>query len=137
MSISSDGQICFGIAFEEGFEFPWDDTEDYGDKKEFEEWYAEQHGWDKSKHQYAWQWEKDNPIPFELVWHCGYDYPMFILAIKGTYIRASRGYIEELDLLELVSVVTDEKVSQLKQFCEKHGIKISREPKWYLSSMYG
>ena len=37
MSTSTDGQICYGIAFEEGFEFPWDADEYDGD---IEEWWT-------------------------------------------------------------------------------------------------
>ena len=31
MGVSTDGQICFGIAFEECTEFPWDSEEYDGD----------------------------------------------------------------------------------------------------------
>lgn len=69
--------------------------------------------------------------PVEEVIHCSYDYPMYILAVKGHTTSASRGYPEAINSLEL-----DEKaVQKAKEFCEKYNIKW--EPKWYLTSLWG
>lgn len=42
MSTSTDGQICFGVVFEEDYEFPWDD------ENNFEKWWQTVNGFKPS-----------------------------------------------------------------------------------------
>jgi hypothetical protein len=155
MGTSTDGQLCFGISFEEDFEFPWKTEEDNND---IDAWWLIVSGFKASfspydssgnykdsiivgdprinaYHTEVREWNEENPLPVELVYHCSYDYPMFILAVKGTMTSASRGYPCEINPDELK--VSDEKIAELKGFCEKYNIETDDEPKWWLSSLWG
>lgn len=71
--------------------------------------------------------------PVELVTHCSYDYPMYILAVKGTEVTASRGYPEEISEDSLI--ISDDKMDDFREFCETY--KIKGDPRWWLVSMWG
>lgn len=47
MGVSTDGQICYGVAFDEGegSEFPWRND---GEDIDINEWWHDQHGWKES-----------------------------------------------------------------------------------------
>lgn len=151
MGISSDGQISYGIAFEEETEFPWGEHE-------IEEWWRELKGYKPSVQLYDSEgqylngkqpsneeikayyneqraWEAANPLPVQLVLHCSYDYAMHILAVPGTFKSASRGHPEELD--PAMFTVSQEQRDGLMAFCREHGIESPGEPRWWLSSLYG
>lgn len=76
-----------------------------------------------------------HPLPVDVVLHCSYDYPMYIIAVTGTEHSARRGYPKAIDPAALV--VTGEQIEAMKKFCGEHGIEIPGEPQWYLSSMWG
>jgi len=151
VSISSDGQICYGLSFDEDTEFPWGE-------QEVDEWWREEHNFVPStkiydaegqyiggerpskevmEAYYAEQraWDAAHPVPVERVLHCSYDYPMVILAVPGTFKNASRGYPEAIDQFALT--ITDAQREALLSFCREYEIEIPGEPKWWLSSMYG
>lgn len=154
MGVSTDGQICFGIAFEEGKEFPWSSEEYDGD---IECWWiyaihkyqppfevydsdGEYLGGIKPSdekldeyYQTKREFENAHPLPFRLVRHCMGDYPMYILAIPRTIKVASRGYPEEVKPDEMI--VTQDEYDLLIEFCEIHGIEVET-PRWWLSSMW-
>jgi len=161
MGISSDGQICYGIAFEEGYELPWLDEKWDGDEEDW--WFKGVCGYktpfeiynnqgeyidgekpseekiDEYYKRYS-DFKKSNPLPVKIVRHCSYDYPMFIIAVIGTYRYASRGYPEKV---VLTGIDTD-KTRAVVDFCEKYckpKDEFSKFPKmepcWLLSSMYG
>ena len=154
MGVSTDGQICFGIAFEDEMEFPWDSDEYDGD---IEGWWicavneyrspfeiynsdGEYLGGIKpsderiNEHYRAKRVFKNaHPLPVELVHHCSGDYPMYILAIPRTVKKASRGYPEEINPSEMV--VTQDECNLLIEFCEIHGIE-AEAPRWWLTSMW-
>lgn len=150
--MSSNGQLTYGILFEEDTFFPWDEEEFGGD---IDEWWLKvsgfkpsfypytEHGgykegldWEHEKVQKYYEereaFEKKNPLEFELDNYCSCDYPMYILSNKGT--SCSRGYPEVIEPSFLE--IKDEK-EKLIQFCKKFGIEYEGEPKWYLSSYYG
>lgn len=165
MGQSTDGQICYGIAFPDGFSFPWDDHEKWwrevnGYKHPFKLYNNDESGYiggvrDEKKidayydHQHAW--DKEHPFPVELVNYCSGDCPMYILAVKETCKNNSRGYPEKFNPAELK--VTEEQKQSLLDFCNKYlGEKISEhnndeyisednkivlEPEWYLTSYWG
>lgn len=143
MGISTDGQICFGIKFEEEFEFPWDASEYDGD---INYWWRMANGgppnpYDKEDElksgmtpeevdkewEYCYVWQKQNPCPIELVDYCGSNCPMYILTTS--FISCSRGFPKSFEPQELVS-----SKKELIDFCEKWGIEIVDEPRWWLSS---
>lgn len=154
---STDGQICFGILFEEDTEFPWDNVELYDDIQDW--WIYSVHGFRHSFEMFdnngnwiggdPWpdeeinkyyaeqrQFEKNCPaLPIERINYCSGDYPMWILAVPDTYHMASRGCPEEFLPGDLV--VTKEQKEELIEFCHTHGIEFTGEPAWYLSSFWG
>ena len=157
MGQSTDGQICYGIAFGEDMEFPWDadgydsDPEDWwlfailGFRQSFElytpegryiggvrpprekvtEYYNERRGF----------MDANLPLPVILVNHCSGDYPMYILAVPGTFRSAARGSPGAFVPSELE--VTEQQKAALIKFCKDYGIEFDGEPAWYLSSYWG
>ena len=157
MGVSTDGQICYGIRFEDEFQFPWDAEEWEGD---IEAWWVEHvngyrppfrlydekgeylNGVKPSKETLdayfnpLWEFKKSHPVPVELVNACSGDYPVWILAAKGLTITANRGYPQSFEPSSLVA--TGKKTVELIEFCEKYDIETGgEEPKWWLSSYYG
>ena len=155
MSTSTDGQICFGIKFEEDCVFPWDDGFD-GDQEEW--WMSVNDFQNPYKYPFDSQgeylqdlyyghpqvqlyldykdnWEKENPFPVELVNYCAGEYPIYILAVPSSFISCSRGFPTEFGPHELY-VSTDE-VQKLTDFCKKYEIEFDEGPKWYLTSYWG
>ena len=161
MSVSTDGQICYGVAFPEEWEFPWmgdeysNDIHDWwrtvcGFKPPFEifndkeEW-IEPRPSDEKVEEY-WdvirKFDKEHPVPeVEVVNYCSCNSPMYIIAVKSSYRYNSRGYPEAFSPSDLT--VTDKDRDSLLDFIgkycmdggEKDELKI--EPKWYLSSYWG
>ena len=154
MGQSTDGQICYGVMFEEDYEFPWDDEKYDGD---IEDWWRDLCGYKPTNEIYSnggyvggvkppesvFQayyeerrvFDKAHPIPFELVNYCSGDYPMYILAITRTCLSNSRGTPEAFNP-ESLTITEDEK-SNLLDFCAKHGLSFEGEPSWWLSSYWG
>lgn len=167
MGVSTDGQICFGILFEEGYGFSsWmksvekedEDNEDEDEEVEYSDpeegliarWDVE-HGWeafkgsnyaslsDGAKYKLRAKFREEHPFPFRLLNVCTDRDPVYILAIKETYQFASRGYPEILPR-ELSSEEQVQKwTEELYDFCVKMKIN-SRDykgPAWFLSSYWG
>lgn len=71
MGVSTDGVICLGIPFEERCKFPWHNKEYGGSGQDALE---------------AW-WEgrsEGQELPVEMVNYCSDEYPMYVLAVRGT-----------------------------------------------------
>jgi hypothetical protein len=158
MGQSTNGQICYGILFNEDTEFPWDkETNRWPD---IEEWWVFdvldfRHSfeiftpegdwiggkeWPKEKiNQYYEEresFEEQNPeLPVVLVNYCSSEYPIYILAIPETYFEANRGYPKEFSPPNLT--ITDDQKDILINFCNDHDIEFDDEPGWYLSSYWG
>lgn len=162
MSISTDGEICFGILTKEEFEFPWDADEYDGD---IEKWWiykicghknpfeiyddkgnyldGEQPSEDKifTYHKSRREYLKENPLPVELVNYCSADYPMYLLSVPKTSLRCERGYPTVFDPNKLV--VSREQIEKLVSFCKKYcsggeyDSPLDFAPKWYLTSYWG
>ena len=165
MSVSTDGQICYGIYFGEGFSFPWEKYSEYkwwrkvnGYKRPFDlytEGDADYIGGVRPPQQkideyweHCHQWEEVHPFPVKLVNYCSGDYPMYILAVPESVISNSRGCPQEFDPAKLQ--VTEEQKQSLIDFCEKYlgeaieennsesyNEKIELKPAWFLSSYWG
>ena len=73
----------------------------------------------------------DETCPVEIVQHCSYEYPMYILAAKGQHWNAWRGHPVEIESLN----VDEAARVRLKEFCRVYDIEF--EPKWILASMWG
>jgi hypothetical protein len=156
---STNGEISFGIMFEEGYEFPWDAEEWDGDVKDW--WIRSVCGYTdpfdmydengnyidgiepkgSREHEY-WdsysKFSKEHPIPVELVNYCRGDCEMYILAVPGSAKTANRGFPVVFSPSDLT--VTPEQASALIDLCEKYCNSDDApkfEPRWYLSSYWG
>lgn len=150
MGVSTNGQICYGVLFEEGFEFPWD-----GD---IEKWWREMQGYKppfelyddageyvggqkppenkiEDWHSHRREFDKAHPVPVDLVNVCSGDCPIYILAIPEYVYSARRGYPEAFDPTKLL--IDPVKEAQLLMFIGDHIGNEHYAPKWYLSSYWG
>jgi len=154
MGVSTNGQICYGIAVEEEHEFPWG-AEKYDG--EISAWWREVHGF---KHSFELfgpdgnylngekpsaeelsayfaeerKFDEKHPVPVSLVNCCSCDYPQYILAVPRTCMTARRGYPQAFDPQTLS--VSDEERAALLDFLGKYLPEINEEPQWWLSSLW-
>jgi hypothetical protein len=154
MSVSSDGILTYGYALEEDAYVPWNDEKYNND---FDVWWMQVNGYKpphdlydenggyrpeitmKEKNEnreYRKQFHDDHPQPIQLVQHCSYEYPMYIIAAKETTTLASRGYPRMIEL-ELLTLASNGQADILKEFCDEYDIEVKGEPAWWLASMYG
>jgi hypothetical protein len=126
MGVSTDGILVFGIDLDEeqpefmdGYDDWWHFTDVVGGVEDAD---------------YAIRSKLREEFPVDLVQHCSYDYPMYILAVNGTERRNNRGYLTEINPEDMI--IPQEKIDKFKAFCEEYGIEW-QEPKWYLISMWG
>lgn len=163
MSTSTDGQICYGIVFPEGFEFPWETYDEEGWWRKVKgykppfELYTEdgeyingvkpEQAQIDAYYEHQRNWEKANPFPVEVVNYCSGDCPMYILAAKGSLLSNSRGYPLEFDpnnmkmgdwqaLIEFCETYLLKKIDEYNGE-EWNDEKILIKPKWYLTSYWG
>jgi len=82
-----------------------------------------------------YDFEEGKELEVELIAYCSYDYPMYILAAKGTEINAHRGSVKKLIPEKLIfdRSVNDEKI---RAFCEEYGIEY-KQPEWLLNTING
>jgi len=127
MGFSSDGMLCFGFQVGGEDEKPeWlEGFEDFDDFICSD--VPANAGWKERK-------VVRDACPADLFVFCSYDYPMYILGVRGAEHCASRGYIVEVGPKELT--VEPAKIEALKAWCEANKIEW-QEPKWLLCSMYG
>jgi hypothetical protein len=130
MGVSTDAIIVYGLDIGEdlhGMPFYSEekDEEGWAYDEQFEEWVKKEFG---------------DECPFEILIHCSYDYPMYIFALKETYLSASRGYSQEFDPQQLQEKLTEEKKKHFTDVIEKYNIKGENgetEPSWLLFSLWG
>ena len=72
--------------------------------------------------------------PAEMQSYCSYDWPRFLLCVRGAEHIVYRGYTAEINSENLA--VAPEKIEAFKSWCESNNIPW-QEPKWLLCSMYG
>jgi len=138
MSQSTDAILVFGIDYGGEPNFPWRDEDN--EDLDLETWWAKLNGLsepevefsEKTKPLFHEYWEKKTELfkacPIEELTHCSGEYPMYILAVKGTEKKASRGYPEYNVSLEPVDSFT------LIKFCQDHNISMPSKPSWILCS---
>jgi hypothetical protein len=151
MGHATDAQLCYGIAFDSETEFPWSEADG------IDEWWITVQGFKPTVEIYD---EDDNwingvqpdrdtvvnyynerhefiktmrELPVHPVTHCSCEYPMTILAVKGTFVSASRGNPKLINVSKLH--VSPEDQAELLEFCREYGIKYSLGPCWWLSSL--
>lgn len=146
MGVSTDGQIHYGVVFEEYFEFPWDNPEFEGDA---EDWWIKKTGWKwegntdprtKAYFDSYFKWKKDHPLPVEIVNYQSGEAPAYLLAVPGTGLVARRGYPERFDPKQLSEMIDTNKLSTFMFFVRYHiGEEYIIDGKlgWYLTSYWG
>ena len=143
MGTSTNAYLCYGYSLDEDKQYPWE-SDDYDE--DFEAWYykevlgykepfeySEDLTEEETKNYFAHKraFQKENPMPFEMVIHCHCEYPMYILAVK--LIKAWRG-----DVVEITSLDVDEnKVKQLTAFMKEYNLIGDEDsPSWLLCSYW-
>jgi hypothetical protein len=133
MTISSDAMLYFGFIAGEEDEPPEWLYDEEGNLKDFDDLILDLAGVDPNI-----SYAKRKPIidacPAELQTYCSYDYPMYILAIRGYSHVAKRGHTEEISVESLS--VRPEAIENFKDWCNQNKIEY-RQPRWFLCSMYG
>jgi hypothetical protein len=128
MSTSTNGILVFGIDFDESLpEFMGNET----DFEDFLQVELKLPMYGSAGYSYEEKSKKIETCPANLVIHCSYDYPMYILALRGTEKTAHRGYPVEITSLE----IAPERLEAFKDWCKAHGIE-NPEPKWLLASLW-
>lgn len=129
MGISSDGVLYFGFQVGGEEEKPeWmEGFEDFDDFLVAKAGLAEDSPYEDRK-------KIIEACPADLQLFCSYDYPMYVLGVRGAEHRAYRGNIVEIGPTQLS--VSQIKVDAFKGWCFANGIDW-QEPKWLLCSMYG
>lgn len=150
MGISSDGHISYGYLLNDDAELPWEDDlegwwrqinsykspfEVYNDKGEYIGGKRPDDQVIDDYYQHMRDWEEANPLPVELVNSKSYDYPLYILAVPGTYKSVFRGCPETFEPSELT--VDAAKLAALDAFIAAHKLEPVKGPAWFLGSLYG
>jgi hypothetical protein len=159
MGISTDGQLCFGVLFEDGYTFPWDEEPWNGDSDKW--WLKGVHEFKPSFEIYDgeggylngerpsqelidkyYKEEKDflekvGEFPVKMENYCSGEYPMYIITLDSKSYTNNRGTPKEINP-ETDFVVTDEEKKIIRDFVDTY-IKPEEpmEAKWYLSSYWG
>jgi len=154
MSTSTDGEVSFGIKFDEGFEFPWDEESDDGECShsfdgDIDEWWRAMNGFDRGDYPfdergnykpgiksgdpcvmqyYSRQnaWDAANPVPVKLVNYQHCDCPAYIIAIPQSVVTANRGSPVELNADTFKG--GDAAKVVLIDFCKRFGIEMNDQP---------
>lgn len=166
MSTSTDGQISYGVLFEEDDEFPWDAPPYDGD---IDDWWLVESGWKwdgeepyTPEGEYSpgfsrgdpridayftsrQEWRAYHPCPVKLVNYQSNEFPAYILAIPSTVRTAHRGYPDRFEPWELQ--IHEEVRADLLRFCQRYrlgrkdGEEVTEAPElecgWFLSSYWG
>lgn len=151
MGYDAEARICYGISFDDDYEFPW---EQYCE----DEWWRQVGGFTPTKRCYSEEgrtlpgiteedidlyfeerraWDKANPMPFELIRHGSDEYTLYIIAVKGTEIDTEWG--DALKIRPDNMRIPYNGLGKLVDFCEKYGIEFDAEKDvgWWLSAYYG
>ena len=129
MGVSSDAMLYFGFRVGGEDELP----EWMGEHKHFDDFILVKEGLPVDL-----PYEKRAPVikkcPAELQLYCAYEYPMYVLAVRGSEHKVYRGDIKEISPADLE--VHPDKIVAFKAWCESADIPYET-PKWLLCSMYG
>jgi hypothetical protein len=134
MTISSDGILYFGFLVGEDEEPPeWLGEDDEGNPKDFDDFVCELANLSEDT-KYEERHRMIDNCPAELQMYCSYDYPMYVLGVRGCEYRVNRGFTKILtaDML----IIDRAKIEKFEEWCKQNKIEY-KEPRWYLCSMYG
>lgn len=148
MTVSTDGILCCGVAFDEDARFPWHKPDSKeGAEEEFEKWWAERCGiaepagefTDARLIEFRAYWDAQRraveKCPVELVNYCSSDCPMYIVAARGSVRVARRGLPNSIDLT-VTNYATKRFQDAVTGFCAEIGLPCE-SPSWLLCSYWG
>lgn len=129
MGIDSDGILYFGFTVGDEDEPPefMDGFEDFDSFIEAKAGLTDDSPYEQRK-------AAREACPAELYQYCSWEYPMYILGVRGAEYCACRGDAIEIGAKELW--VDQDKIDAFRAWCQDNGIEW-QEPKWLLCSMYG
>ena len=140
MGMSAYAILAYGINlgedYPEQFRVVIDDLPDEEDYPDFDEFINQEAGLTYDNSSYEDRKKARESCPAEIVTHSTYDYPGYILAMRGSVIQASWGdsVVISGDTLEHISVYDGE----FKEWCRNHGIEIEENyPRWHLVALWG
>lgn len=136
MSTSTDAILAFGFDIGEDAPWGWKD-------EEWDEYYVDKKGvFDpepdsqevtvKFREYCTRRGALLDACPVAIITHCSYECPQYIVSMKSTVIRASRGFPEEIEKLQK----PEDWEAPMREFCSVMGITYE-EPKWLLFSLWG
>jgi hypothetical protein len=128
MGVSTDGILVFGFPVGNEGEHP----EFLGEHEDIDDFIAGE--WKTGETDYAVRKAVIDACPADLTLHCSYDYSMYIIAVRGTELKCSRGDAVEVSAEHLA--VSPERIAAFKAWCETAGIDY-QEPRWLLTSLWG
>jgi len=152
MGQSTDAILCWGIVLteDEGSEIPWEDAAElagYDDPVD-DEYLAfalcgiakptSDYGDNKDEHKEYWTKKREALAAYgvEVLTHCSYEYPLYMLIVSASEVRASRGYPKDILKTDLDAPEANNWQELLNEACEKLGM----EPQaggWRLCSLWG
>lgn len=118
-------------------------------ERDKEAWEKANPDWIKARDEYSEAKDRlEKECPIRIVSHCSYDYPMYVIAVRGDdneksyrdefYRSASRGYPEAIaDASGQLPPIPQEKIEAAQEFCREHGLPAFDEPKWLICTMNG
>lgn len=154
MGVSTDAILCWGIKLtEDEGPLPWadkaeelgydvdEDSDGFlayalcGIEKPKEEWVD---GGENQNYRDYWDAKREalKNYGVEVVTHCSYDYPMYLLAISPSKVRANRGYPQTILRSDMDRPEADNWQEKLRDACEKLGIEPAAG-EWILCSLWG
>lgn len=152
MSISINGNLCYGVLFDSSFHFPWKSP------GELEDWWQKVQGFKPrfypfdNKGDYleglnryssdvsiyfdeVCEWERKNPVPIEMVNYYSGDCPMYIITTPVAAFSSSGGNPISIDPQALLFLEQKTRLVLL-QFFNRFEIECESEPSWYLSCSF-
>lgn len=144
MGVSTNAYIAFGINIDEG-ELP-ESIETLIEEGKIEEFWQDDlaayegglvyNGEEGERYDEFWNKKQElvKNYPVEIEMHCHYDCAMYVVAVKGTCLSASRGFPTAFGP-DHMTKVEQKDIDAFKTWCEKYGLE--GEPEWLLFSYWG
>lgn len=81
--------------------------------------------------------ELEKTCPVEIIEHCSGEYPMYFLALRGSKVKASRGFPVNIEELEekMSGSSSKDKVELAELWCQENGLE-TKTFAWHLFSMW-
>lgn len=157
MGHNAHALLCFGIRLDNEESQPWDDDLAFdGDEQgwwriaqgfkpvnespfdedgEYKPGFSSEDPRTKAWSAELWEWDKAHPFPFDLQMIGEADSPSYILCVRDQVKMAEWDECVQITPYDLKPLAVES--SELRAFCEKHGVLTDGDPAWWLTSFYG